>query len=80
LTELPEDVLLDGEAVAFYPDGHSNSEALRGRGARNAVLVAFDILEVEGCDLKEEPLERGRSVLDGLLSDAPYGIMLSQWI
>ena len=80
LAELPEDVLLDGEAVAFHPDGYSNFEALRGRGARDAVMVAFDILEVEGCDLQEEPLERRRSVLDGLLSDAPDGIMLSQWI
>ena len=51
LAELPEDVLLDGEAVAFHPYGHSNFKALRGRGARDAVLVA---LEVEGCDLPEE--------------------------
>jgi bifunctional non-homologous end joining protein LigD len=80
VAELPEDVLLDGEAVVFHSDGHSNFEALRGRGARDAVLVAFDILEVEGCDLQEEALERRRSVLDGLLSDAPDGIMLSQWI
>lgn len=78
LAELPEDVLLDGEAVVFHPDGHSNFEALRGRGARDAVLVAIDIVEVEACDLQEETLEPRRSVLNGLLSNASHGIMLSQ--
>src|SRR5271163_1934346 len=47
---------IDGEAIAFRPDGHSDFFALRGKdGQAIAVLVAFDLLELNGSDLRKLP-------------------------
>src|SRR3984885_15872475 len=41
--------LLDGEAVVFLPDGHSDFAALLTKaGGEQASLVAFDILALKG--------------------------------
>ena len=62
---LPVDnALIDGEAVVFRPDGHSDFAALRTRaGGEQASLVAFDLLSLEGEDLRERPLEERREAL-----------------
>ena len=40
-----ESALIDGEAVVFRPDGHSDFAALRTKaGSARACLVAFDLL------------------------------------
>lgn len=47
-------VLIDGEAVAFHSDGHSDFAALRTKtGGEQASLVAFDLLGLEGDDLRQ---------------------------
>jgi bifunctional non-homologous end joining protein LigD len=72
--------VLDGEAVIFRPDGHSDFEALRNREASSgAVLVAFDVLEVDGFDFRGQPLERRRAMLSELLAGAP-GLLISESI
>jgi bifunctional non-homologous end joining protein LigD len=50
--------LIDGEAVVCRPDGVSDFEALRGRrqGAAGATLVAFDLITLQGDDLRNEKL------------------------
>jgi len=65
---LPVDsVLIDGEAVVFRPDGHSDFESLRTkRGAERATFVAFDLLNVEGEDFRKSPLEVRRAELETL--------------
>lgn len=74
------DCVLDGEAVIFHPDGHSDFKALRNRDASSgAVLIAFDVLEVDGFDFRDQPLERRRAMLSELLAGAP-GLMLSEGI
>jgi bifunctional non-homologous end joining protein LigD len=74
------DCVLDGEAVIFRPDGHSDFEALRSREAiSGAVLIAFDVLEVDGFDFRSQPLERRRAMLSELLAGAP-GLMPSEGI
>jgi bifunctional non-homologous end joining protein LigD len=74
------DCVLDGEAVIFHPDGHSDFAALRNREASSgAVLIAFDVLEVDGFDFRSQPLERRRAMLSELLAGAP-GLMLSEAI
>jgi bifunctional non-homologous end joining protein LigD len=52
---LPVDnALIDGEAVAFLPDGHSDFAALRTKaGGEQASFVAFDLLSLEGDDLRQ---------------------------
>jgi ATP-dependent DNA ligase len=52
--------LIDGEAIIIGDDGTLDFHALRGRG-NEAVLVAFDLLELDGDDLCDLPLiERKR--------------------
>ena len=59
-----ESALIDGEAVAFLPGGHSDFAALRTKsGGARASLVAFDMLSLEGEDLRERPLEERRAAL-----------------
>src|SRR5208337_1411346 len=61
--------LIDGEAVVFRPDGHSDLAALRtNAGAGQAALVAFDLLSLDGEDLRPRPLEERREALSGLIA------------
>lgn len=57
---------------SFYgPDASSNFHALRPReGQAAAVLVAFDLLELDGRDIRPEPLGRRRARLQRLLGRA----------
>ncbi len=72
--------MLDGEAVVFRPDGHSDFAALRTkRGADAAQLVAFDHLRVDGEDRRKLPLEIRRAELDNLVAGVD-AIMLSEAI
>jgi bifunctional non-homologous end joining protein LigD len=72
---------LDGEGVACDPDGVTNFELLRaalGRPAKREVfLYAFDLLELDGCDLRLEPWSDRRWKLARLLRGAGHGIQLS---
>ena len=61
------DALLDGEAVVFRPDGHSDFAALRTkRGAAEASFVAFDLLHGE--DRRSLALEIRRAELECLIA------------
>jgi bifunctional non-homologous end joining protein LigD len=56
--------VLDGEAVILRPDNSFHFEALRSRqGQAEAILVDYDIMEVDGQDVRSEPLEERRSKL-----------------
>jgi bifunctional non-homologous end joining protein LigD len=60
---------IDGEAVVFRQDGHCDFFALRGKdGQASAVLVAFDLLELNGIDLRKLPIEDRRAAASRLLS------------
>jgi ATP-dependent DNA ligase len=49
--------LIYGEAVICRPDGLSDFDALRvGRRAHEVTLAAFDLIELHGDDLRDEPL------------------------
>jgi bifunctional non-homologous end joining protein LigD len=67
---LPVDtVVIDGEAILLRPDNTSNFNGLRSRqGQAEAILVAYDIMEANGQDLRPEPLEERRKRLARLLS------------
>ena len=67
---LPVDsAVLDGEAIVMRPDNSSDFEALRSRqGQAEAILVAYDIMEIDGQDVRPEPLEERRKRLARLLS------------
>jgi len=64
-----ERALIDGEAVAFRPDGHSDLAALRTKaGAGGAALVAFDLLSLDSEDLQQRPLEERREALSRIIA------------
>jgi bifunctional non-homologous end joining protein LigD len=66
---------LDGEAVVCGEDGIADFDKLHSRGFDDSVILfAFDLLEVDGDDLRQEPLERRKARLDKLLARAPAGI------
>jgi ATP-dependent DNA ligase len=52
-------ISIDGEAVVCGDDGISDFDRLHSQGWDSAVfLYAFDVLEIDGDDLRQEPLER----------------------
>jgi bifunctional non-homologous end joining protein LigD len=77
-------VTLDGEGVACDPDGVTNFELLRvalGRPAKREVfLYAFDLLELDGRDMRREPWSERRAKLVRLLRGAGHGVQLSDHI
>jgi bifunctional non-homologous end joining protein LigD len=75
-----QSALIDGEAVVFRDDGHSDFAALRTKnGGERAVFVAFDVLSVDGEDLRKLALEVRRAELEALIN--PDGaIMFSEAI
>jgi bifunctional non-homologous end joining protein LigD len=73
---------LDGEAVVCDGRGIADFEALRvalaRREAPHAFLYAFDILELDGADLRRKPWEARREALARLLRRAGDGIRFSE--
>ena len=77
-------VVIDGEGVICGPDGKSDFDAMRAvfsrNGALEAFLYAFDLLELDGRDLRNEPWARRRALLEQLLAEADAGIRLNEHI
>jgi bifunctional non-homologous end joining protein LigD len=70
--------VLDGEAVAHNADGLPDFYGLRSSaGAARAVLFAFDLLELEGKDMRGRPLVERRSILEELVFEPRDGLRLS---
>ena len=60
--------IVDGEAIACDANGLSVFDLLRYRRQDDAVtLCAFDLLELDGVDLRREPIEVRKRTLKGLL-------------
>jgi bifunctional non-homologous end joining protein LigD len=69
---------LDGEAVVCGPDGIAIFDALHRRGTvGEAMLYAFDLLELDGEDLRPLPLGDRKKRLAKLLGGRRLGIVLS---
>ena len=72
-------VILDGEAVVLRPDGHDDFHALRSRsGCHGASFVAFDVLEMDGENLRGLFLDARRVVLKHVLLNAQGPCILSE--
>jgi bifunctional non-homologous end joining protein LigD len=55
--------------VAFLPGGHSDFAALRTKaGGARASFVAFDLISLQGEDLRQRPLEERRKALAQLVA------------
>jgi bifunctional non-homologous end joining protein LigD len=69
---------LDGEACVCGPDGVAVFDALHRRGTvREAMLYAFDLLELDGEDLRGLPLSDRKKRLARLVGRRTLGIVLS---
>jgi bifunctional non-homologous end joining protein LigD len=77
-------VTIDGEGVVCGPDGVTDFNRLRAapgrKGSRQAFLYAFDLLELDGQDLRREPWETRRAILITMLRKCSDGIRLSEHV
>ena len=70
------EAVVDGEIVA-RPGAGSRFQALQGEAAE-VEYVAFDLLWLDGEDLRDRPLEERRQLLESLLAGAPARIALAE--
>lgn len=70
-----EEALLDGEVVVLLPDGTTSFQALQNVLAEERqgelVYFAFDLLYLDGWDLRGAPLVERKRALEGLLAGLP---------
>ena len=60
--------VIDGEAIVCDENGLAIFELIRGHGSKtSAVLCAFDLLELDGRDLRRRPIEERKALLTKLL-------------
>jgi bifunctional non-homologous end joining protein LigD len=75
--------LLDGEVAAVLPSGATSFQALQRRamgGSAPLVYFAFDLLHLDGWDLRGVRLEERKEVLRRILEKAPDTLRLSDHV
>jgi bifunctional non-homologous end joining protein LigD len=71
--------VIDGEAIVCDDNGLAVFDLIRGHGTNaGAVLCAFDLLEINGKDIRPEPIEDRKRRLAGLLRLLHDGIALNE--
>jgi bifunctional non-homologous end joining protein LigD len=72
--------LIDGEVVACDDNGLAMFDLLRHGPRRKsyALLLAFDLLELDGADLRRKPIEERKRRLAQLLRKSKPGIQLNE--
>jgi bifunctional non-homologous end joining protein LigD len=71
--------IIDGEAVACGDDGISSFDRIRYRRHDATVfLYAFDMIELNGDDLRRDPLAVRKATLASLLARAAPGMRLNE--
>ena len=74
-------VILDGEAVVCGPDGRSDFDKLHSQANDDqVVLYAFDLIELDGEDLRREPLQVRKATLASVLAKAGIGLCFNEHI
>ena len=63
LARLPDNTVIDGEVVAFDPEGRPSFNALQNYGSASAPVVyyVFDVMVLAGQNVMREPLQKRRS-------------------
>jgi bifunctional non-homologous end joining protein LigD len=71
--------LIDGEAIVCDENGLAVFDLIRRRGAlASAVLCAFDLLELDGQDLRREPIEERKRLLAKLLKGQQSSLVVNE--
>lgn len=77
-------MVLDGEMVILDAEGKTDFQALqnymRNPRGQNLVYIAFDLLALEGEDLRDRPLIERKEMLEALMKDSPKNLHYSQHI
>jgi ATP-dependent DNA ligase len=75
----PGSCIIDGEAVACGDNGVPSFDRIRYRRHDGSVfLYAFDLIELNGDDLRREPLEVRKATLASVLAEAAAGLRLNE--
>jgi bifunctional non-homologous end joining protein LigD len=73
--------IIDGEAVACRDDGMPSFNRIRYRRHDSDVFMyAFDLLELNGDDLRREPFEVRKATLASVLAKSHHGVRLNEHI
>jgi bifunctional non-homologous end joining protein LigD len=72
------DAVVDGEVCVLDGAGVPRFELIQQGRDDEAVLFAFDLLRLDGEDLRKRPLRERRDLLRSLLSNAPPELRLSE--
>jgi bifunctional non-homologous end joining protein LigD len=71
--------LIDGEAIVTDDDGLAVFDLIRRHGALASVVhCAFDLLELDGEDLRRQPIEKRKHLLAKLLKGAHLSLVLNE--
>ena len=72
--------IIDGEAVACDDNGLASFDLIRHRANGSVFLYAFDLIELNGDDLRRDPLEVRKATLASVLAKAGPGIRFNEHI
>ena len=72
------DAVIDGEVCVLDPQGVPRFELIQQGRVDEAVLFAFDLLRLDGEDLRSRPLEERRDLLRSVLSNPPPEVRLAE--
>ena len=80
VAELPvKSCLIDGEAIVCDENGLAVFDLIRRHDAgERAVLSAFDLLELDGKDLRRKPIETRKALLAKLLNGSHLSLVLNE--
>jgi bifunctional non-homologous end joining protein LigD len=80
IRELPvRSCLIDGEAIVCDVDGLAVFDLIRRHDTvANAEHCAFDLLELDGRDLRREPVEKRKELLAELLSGSRHSLFFNE--
>jgi bifunctional non-homologous end joining protein LigD len=73
--------IVDGEAVACDDNGVASFDLVRHHRANDSVfLCAFDLIELNGDDLRRDPLQVRKATLASIVAKAAPGIRFNEHI
>jgi bifunctional non-homologous end joining protein LigD len=77
----PRSCIIDGEAVACGTDGIASFDRIRyRRNDAGVFLHAFDLIELNGDDLRRDPLAVRKATLASLLARASAGLRFNEHV
>lgn len=76
--------VLDGEVVITDESGKTDFQALqnylKNKKSQNLTYIIFDLLALDGVDIREQPLVKRKEILENLMKDAPKRLYYSRYV